>query len=344
MARTPRTTRRTFLQTLAAMALAGRTLFRPGRAQAAAASDDPAAEIALPKMTYRRLGKTGFEGSRLVFGCGAALSRDPQDPLLNRAFDAGVNVFDVGTRSYYKKAEFHLRDFLKKRRDQILLISKGLTSLEIKPDAEVTLAQAKEGAKAWTGQLEQSLSDLAVDHIDAYYLMAVNNASIIRNDELYEAFLQAKKAGKTSHWGVSTHENAQNVLLAAAETGRYSLAQIAITPAGWYSWGDKNIVPNSPNMVSLAPVLAQARKADIGLIGMKAGRFLAGRKWLGWGNPAAFDEYYGSGLMKAGLNEFQRSYAYVLEHGLDAVNADMQSLQHLQENFVATATAQEYFA
>ena len=97
-------------------------------------------------------------------------------------------------------------------------------------------------------------------------------------------------------------------------------------------------------MVELAPVLAQARKADIGLIGMKAGRFLAGRKWLGWGNPAAFDEYYGSGLMTAGLNEFQRSYAYVLEHGLDAVNADMQSLQHLQENFVATATAQEYFA
>ena len=65
---------------------------------------------------------------------------------------------------------------------------------------------------------------------------------------------------------------------------------------------------------------------------------------MGWGNPGAFDEYYGSDLMSANLNEFQRSYAYVLEHGLDAVNADMQSQQHLQENFVATATAQEYFA
>ena len=344
MARTPRTTRRTFLQTLAAMALAGRTLFRSGRAQAATASEAPGTEIPLPKMTYRRLGKTGFEGSRLIFGCGAALSRDPQDPLLNRAFDAGVNVFDVGTRSYYKKAELHLRGFLKARRDEIMLISKGLTQIDIKPDAEVTVAQAKEGARVWTGLLEQSLSDLAVDHVDAYYIMGANNPSIIRNDELYEAFLRAKKAGKTSHWGLSTHENAQNVLLAAAETGRYSLAQIAITPAGWYSWGDKNIVPNSPKMVELAPVLAQAREAGIGLIGMKAGRFLAGRKWLGWGNPAAFDEYYDSGLMTAGLNEFQRSYAYVLEHGLDAVNADMQSLQHLQENFVATATAQEYFA
>jgi len=48
--------------------------------------------------------------------------------------------------------------------------------------------------------------------------------------------------------------------------------------------------------------------------------------------------------MSANLNEFQRSYAFVLEHGLDAVNADSQSLDHLEENFVAAATAQQYVA
>jgi aryl-alcohol dehydrogenase-like predicted oxidoreductase len=295
-------------------------------------------------MTYRRLGKTGFQGSRLVFGCGAALSREPQDALLDRAFDAGINVFDVGTRRYYKNAEVNLRRFLKRRRDQIMLISKAASYIDIKPNVEVSVAQAKEGAKTWSGLLDQSLSDLGVDHVDAYYMMAANNPSIIRSDEMYEAFLRAKKAGKASHWGLSTHENAQNVLIAAAETGRYALAQIAITPAGWYSWSDKNIVPDSPDMVSLEPVLAQARAAGIGLIGMKAGRFLAGRKWLGWGNPEAFDEYYASNLMAAKLNEFQRSYAFVLAHGLDAVNADMQNTLHLQENFVAAATAEEYFA
>ena len=47
--------------------------------------------------------------------------------------------------------------------------------------------------------------------------------------------------------------------------------------------------------------------------------------------------------MDANLSEFQRSYAYVLEHGLDAVNADMQSLAHLRENFVAAATSRTYF-
>jgi hypothetical protein len=33
----------------------------------------------------------------------------------------------------------------------------------------------------------------------------------------------------------------------------------------------------------------------------------------------------------------------VLEHGLDAVNADMQNDSHLKENFVAAATSHQYF-
>lgn len=342
--RTLHTTRRKFLHYLALVGIAGRTLFRPSTAQAAVGQSPEKTGIPWPQMTYRRLGKTGFEGSRLVFGCGAALSSEPRDDLLNQAFDAGVNVFDVGTRRYYKNAEKNLRPFLKKRRDEILLISKAAVYIDIEPDAEVTTAQAKQGAEVWTGLLDQSLSDLGVDHIDAYYMMAANNASIIRNDELYEAFLSAKKAGKVSHWGLSTHENAQKVLTAASETGRYALAQIAITPAGWYSWADRNILSDSPDMTGLQPVLAQAKSADIGLIGMKAGRFLAGRKWLGWGNPDAFDAYYGPKLMQADLNPFQRSYAFVLEHGLDAVNADMQSPAHLEQNFAAAATAQKYFA
>jgi len=76
---------------------------------------------------------------------------------------------------------------------------------------------------------------------------------------------------------------------------------------------------------------------------MKAGRFLAGRRFLGWGNPEAFNEYYEDDLMKARLTAFQRSYAYVLAHGLDAVNADMQSWRHLRENHYATAQVSKQF-
>ena len=82
----------------------------------------------------------------------------------------------------------------------------------------------------------------------------------------------------------------------------------------------------------------------MGIIGMKAGRYLAGRKFMGWGKPDAFDEFYDPKLLTSKLSSFQRSYAFVLAHGLDAVNADMQSLAHLRENVSAAASSSEYFA
>ena len=77
---------------------------------------------------------------------------------------------------------------------------------------------------------------------------------------------------------------------------------------------------------------------------MKAGRLLAGRRWLGRGDPKAFDGHYDGKLLRSRLSDFQRSYAYVLENGLDVVNADMQSYAVLKENYAAAATAQEYVA
>jgi aryl-alcohol dehydrogenase-like predicted oxidoreductase len=173
--------------------------------------------------------------------------------------------------------------------------------------------------------------------------MASNNPSIVASEEIQGAFQRARQSGKVRFLGLSTHQNAQRVLEAAIRSGGYDLAMIAITPAGWYDWADKSILEGSPSMQALQPLLARAREAGIGLVGMKAGRHLAGRRFLGWGNPRAFDAYYGEKLLGATLPH-QRSYAYVLEHGLDVVNADMQSFDHLRENAVAAATSSQYFA
>ena len=295
-------------------------------------------------MTYRKLGRTGHDASRLIFGCGAALSRRPNDPLLNAAFEAGINVFDVGFRGYYNDAEKHLGPFARKVRDRIFLISKAYVPLDVEPDEEITLAQARSGAAGWLELMDGSLSELGVDQVDAYYLMGSNNPSIVGGDEIQTAFQKARQAGKVRYLGLSTHQNAQAVLETAIRTGSYDLAMIAITPAGWYDWADKSILEGSPSMKRLQPVLARARDAGIGLVGMKAGRYIAGRKFLGWGNPSAFDEFYDDKLLGAKLSPYQRSYAYVLEHGLDVVNADMQSFAHLHENIVAAATSRQYFA
>ena len=77
---------------------------------------------------------------------------------------------------------------------------------------------------------------------------------------------------------------------------------------------------------------------------MKAARHLSGLPVLGWWKKLdAFDQHYNERLMAAPLSPFQRSYAYVLAHGLDVVNADIQDLAQLRENVAATATSPTYF-
>jgi hypothetical protein len=338
-------TRRRFVQYGTLLGVGAQALFNTRDVKASIFEGKEAAGLnePWPEMQYRKLGRTGHNSSRLVFGCGATLSREPHDELLNAALDAGVNTFDVGYKHYYSDAEKHLAPFLKKHRDDIFLISKAQVPANIDWDETITLNQAREAAKGWSAFLDESLGELGIEHVDAYYYMGSNNVSVISNEEIHRAFEDAKAAGKVSHLGLSTHQNAENVLKTAIATGWFDLAMIAITPGGWYDWADKSVLPDSPPMKDLRPLLDQARASGMGLVGMKAGRFLAGRRFLGWGNPDAFDKHYDEQLLKAKLSEFQRSYAYVLEHGLDVVNADMQSLLHLKENFTAAATSAKYF-
>ena len=340
------TNRRKFMQLLAMLGIGAQALLRPRDLMAAVlgAKDAASSDLPWPEMTHRKLGRTEFEASRLIFGCGAALARGPRDELLEAAFGAGINVFDVGFRTYYRDAERNLAPFLKGARGEVFLISKAMLPLDVEPDEQVSVEQARAAARAWLEQMDGSLGELGVDHVDAYYVMAAHNPSVLASEEMYNAFLSARAAGKVRFFGLSTHQNAQRVLETAIDTGWYDLATIAVTPAGWYDWNSRSILEGTPSLINLQPLLQRARAAGIGLIGMKAGRHLAGRGWLRPGSADAFDRFYDERLLASSLSTFQRSYAYVLAHGLDAVNADMQSLQALHENFVAAATSHTHFA
>lgn len=335
------TSRRRFLQYLTVLGASASGWLRPGRAHA---SEPPAALGPVPPMAYRTLGRTGQRASRLVFGCGAALSRRRRDDLLEAALASGINVFDVGFRGYYHDAEKHLGPFARRHRDEIFLISKAYVPLEVEPDDAITVAQARQAAAGWQAYMDQSLLDLGTERLDAYYLMASHNPQLVASDEIWETFQRARQAGKVRFLGLSTHRNAQAVLESATRTGRFDLAMIAITPGGWYDWESKGLLDGTPPMVRLRPVLDRAREAGMGLVGMKAGRYIAGRKFLGWGNPKAFDAFYPPSLLRAELSPYQKSYAFVLEHGLDVVNADMQDIAHLEENLVAASRSARFFA
>ena len=294
-------------------------------------------------MTYRKLGRTGFMSSRLVFGCGAALVGGRGVRLLDRAFEAGINHYDVGSDIAYRGSERSLAPFLKSHRDNVWVVSKAPAPVRIKPSDKITLQQARFAADFWTNQMDGSLRGLQTDYVDAYYLMGVDNPSLVQSEEIYKAFLTAKEAGKVRFFGLSTHKNAQPVLEAAIETGWYDLAMIGITPAGWYDWSTRELVPGTPALMEVQDLLKRAQDKGIGLIGMKTVRYLAPMWSAGKGDTAAFNEIYDDKLLASPLNPFQRAYAYALAHGLDVVNADMQNFKHLEENIQAAATSHQYF-
>jgi len=305
------------------------------------------------RMQYRKLGRTNLMCSALVFGCGAALRDGKAVRLLERAYDQGVNHFDVGRT--YKGSEAAMAPFLKKHRGDIWVTSKGpaRTNEPLGPDAPLTVDYAKGAMRYWTRQLDDSLKALDTDYVDAYYLMGVNHAEFIKSDETLAAFNKAKEAGKVGHFGISTHERAQECLEAAIDADWYSLAMIALTPSGWYDYRDRSLRKGTATLKEIRPLLDQARESGIGLVGMKAARHIAINPYGGrYGDAekqnteatAAFDEHYEMKFLKAPLSPFQRTYAYVLENGLDVVNADMQNFKHFEENLVAARTSHEYFA
>lgn len=339
--------RRTFMRTTAT-AVAGASLLGANTARAADDGLDHRNERP-DRMRYRPLGRTKFMSSRLVFGCGAALAGGKAVRLLGRAFDQGINFFDVGYDDYYKGSERYLAPFLKEHRKDVWVVSKA--PARVTAEGPLTGEAAKGAATYWLSQLDLSLQRLELDHVDAYYFMGVNNPALVKSDELIAAFTVARDAGKVSHLGISTHENAQECLEAAIETGAYSLAMIAICPAGWYDYRKQQLLDGKGTLKDLRPLLDRARDAGIGLVGMKAARPIATEPYGGkYGRVAedsivtAFDKFYDPRLLNAGLSPYQRSYAYVLENGLDVVNADMQNFQHFEENLRAARESHTYLA
>ena len=97
-------------------------------------------------------------------------------------------------------------------------------------------------------------------------------------------------------------------------------------------------------MEELKPLFDKASEAGIGLVGMKVGRHLAGAMFGGRGASKAYDKFYTEKLQNSDFSAFQKSYAFVLEHGMDVVNADIQNFDILEENFIAAATSNKLVA
>jgi hypothetical protein len=138
-----------------------------------------------PVFQYRTLGKTGLKVTTVGFGC--MITSDGS--VVSRGADLGITYFDTARGYQNGNNERMVGAALKGKRNNITLSSKTHS------------ATGKEALS----DLDTSLKELGVDHLDIWYLHAKAAPAEV-TDDLIEAQQTAKKAGKIRFAGVSTHQ------------------------------------------------------------------------------------------------------------------------------------------
>lgn len=190
------------------------------------------------EMKYRPLGKTGLKVSEVSFGTYGFTNSG----LLEEALDNGINF--INTCADYQKgaAEEAVGRVLKTRRkDAVVLTGWVCTERSTKQDL--------------LKSLDESLKRLQIDHIDIIKTHNVTDPAILDNTAQYEAFDEAKKAGKVSFLGISTHSgNREEVLLKALEKKAFDVFQFKF---------------NFMELPTQPKVFEEAQKQEIGFVTFK---------------------------------------------------------------------------
>lgn len=173
-------------------------------------SEGSPGEPAPVEMRFRELGATGLKVSEISFG-----SYGFDNPaLLTAALDQGITTICTSANYQNGRAETSIGKAianLGSRRDELVLFT-----------GDMFKANATKGDVL--DAIDGSLKRLQTDHVEIYRITNVTSLDELRIDALYDAFAEAKEAGKVSHLGLSGHHGGmQEVLNAAVDDGRYKV-------------------------------------------------------------------------------------------------------------------------
>lgn len=188
---------------------------------------------AAPAIKTKVLGKTGLKVTTVGFG--TMITSDAS--VIERAADMGVTYFDTARGYQSGNCERMVGAALKSRRKQLVLSTKS----------------NKEDKEAALQELETSLKELQTDYVDIWYIHAKSKAEQITEGRL-EAQRIAKQKGMIRFSGVSTHAGFEEVIPAAIKSGAI------------------DVILSSYNFTmgaTIDPLLADAKKAGLGIVAMK---------------------------------------------------------------------------
>lgn len=183
-----------------------------------------------------RLGKTNLEVNKNGFGALPIQRRNEEDSIeiLKTAYDNGIDFYD--TARFYTDSEEKLGKAFEDVRENIYIATKtGMETVE----------------EFWS-DLETSLKNLRTDYVDLYQF---HNISFCpkKDDELYQAMLEAKDQGMVKHIGLTTHK----ITFAheALDSGLYETLQYPFS----YLSGKEEL-----------ELVEKCKNLDVGFIAMKA--------------------------------------------------------------------------
>ena len=202
------------------------------RPEALSFSQAPAAKPNY-KFTYSTLGRTGMKVTRMAFGC----MTTSDGSVVERAADTGINYFDTARVYQGGNNERMVGAALKNYRQKVYISSKTISK-----DGKTALAD-----------LEASLKTLQTDYLDVWHLHSRSEPSMV-TDDLLEAQNSAKKAGKIRFAGVSFHGGHTEMIPAMVKLNHFDVFLMSY---------------NFTMEASIDPLIAQARKANVGIVVMK---------------------------------------------------------------------------
>jgi voltage-dependent potassium channel beta subunit len=160
-----------------------------------------------PNMPYRRLGQAGLKVSALSLGGwttfgGSIADHDVAAVIIRRAFDAGVNFFDIA--DVYAKGDAEL---------QMGAVLRHLPRHELVISSKVYWPMSDDvndkglSRKHIIASVDNSLKRIGTDHLDIYFCHRFDDDTAL--EETARAMDHVIRQGKVLYWGTSEWTGAQ---------------------------------------------------------------------------------------------------------------------------------------
>lgn len=209
-----------------------------------------------PALPCRVLGRTGIKTPLISMGAGGTSNPN----FVRAAYDAGIKLFFSAT--YYGEGnnERIVGEGLKGLPRESFIIGTAVPPDDF--DNRTGTFTKPFSAEAYVAKAEKSLQRFGLDHVDIFLFPFAGKKEMVQHEGVLKAMELLKKQGKTRFVGIATHNDVEEALRSAADSGVYDVAM----PAYNYK---------TQNKESMNEALAYAVKAGMGIVAMKttAGAF-----------------------------------------------------------------------